>query len=165
MTPAAPRPDLRQIGETAFTEVLSVALSLPATLRNPTGDSPVSVAADPITGTVRLAGQRLSGIVRVRLPRAFVAHAVRLLTGLEGDAEDATAAQNDAAGELTNMVAGRVAARLAAVGYPCTLGTPSVSRSAPSAIGAQPGADFEHTDLICEGHGLSLDLQCLYAAP
>ena len=73
--------------------------------------------------------------------------------------------QDDTAGELANMVAGRVAARLAADGYPCTLGTPSVSRSARLPIETQPGVDHGRTDLICEGHWLSLEIQCRYAAP
>jgi CheY-specific phosphatase CheX len=164
MTPASTRPDLRRIGESAFTEVLSVVLSLPATVRNSARHSPLSVVPDQITSTVHLAGQRLSGSVQVQLPQAFVAHAVHLLTGLDGAAGDTNAVQDDAAGELANMVAGRVAARLAADGYPCTLGTPSVSRRPRSPIEIQPGADHGRTVLICEGHCLSLELQCRYAA-
>ena len=33
MTPASNKPDLRRIGESAFTEVLGTLLSLPATVR------------------------------------------------------------------------------------------------------------------------------------
>jgi CheY-specific phosphatase CheX len=165
MTPAANRPDLHRIGESAFAEVLGNLLSLPATVRNPAGPSPLSAASDQITSTVHLAGQRLSGSVHVQLPLSFVAHAVHRLTGLDGATPDANAVLDDTAGELANMVAGRVAARLAADGYPCTLGIPSVSRSARLPLGTQPGTDLGRADLICAGHWLSLEVQCRYTVP
>jgi CheY-specific phosphatase CheX len=171
MTPASNRPDLRQIGESALREVLSVFLSLPATLRNSSSHSPSpsasphSAAPDQITSTVLLAGQRLSGSVHVQLPLAFAAHAVHLLTGLDPAAADANSVLNDTAGELANMVAGRVAVQLAAGGYPCTLGTPLVARSACFPIQTEPGVDRARTELFCEGHGLSLEVQCRYADP
>jgi CheY-specific phosphatase CheX len=165
MTHVTDRPDLQRIGESAFVEVLSTLLSLPATVRSPSGHSPLSDDPDQITATVDLAGQRLSGSVRVQLPRSFVAHAVHRLTGLDGATPDANAVLDDTAGEIANMVAGRVAARLAADGYPCTLGIPSVSRGARLPIETQRGADYGRADLICEGHWLSLEVQCRYAIP
>ena len=165
MTPGSKRPDLRCIGESAFAEVLSNLSLQPTTVRNSDGHSPLPVAPDQITSTVSLAGQRLSGSVHVQLPQAFVAHAVHLLTGLDGVAGDTNAVQDDTAGELANMLAGRVAAQLAADGYPCTLGIPSVSHTARLPIEIQLGADHGRTDVICEGHCLSLELQCCYAVP
>ena len=164
MTSASNKPDLRRIGETAFTEVLGILLSLKATVQESADDSPLSDAPDPITSSVTLTCQRLSGSVHVQLPRAFVAHAVRLLTGLDGSAGNAHALQDDAAGELANMVAGRVAAQLATDGYPCKLGTPSVSRTARLPTEIQAGLHHGRTDLICEGHSLSLELHCRFAA-
>ena len=163
MTPAAHKPDLRRIGESAFTEVLGTLLSLPATVRESATDRPVSDAPDQITSKVLLAGQRFSGSVLLQLPRAFVAHAVRLLTGLDGAARDAV--QDDAAGELANLVAGRVASQLAADGYPCKLGTPSISRGARLTAESRNGVALGRTDLICDGHWLSLEIQCCYAPP
>ena len=165
MTLAANKPDLRRIGEGACTEVLATQLSLPVTLCNSSGHSPLSEAPNEIASTVLLAGERLSGSVHIQFPRAFVAHAAHLLTGLDNAAGDATAILEDTAGELANMVAGRVAVQLAAVGYPCTLGTPSVSRSARLPKEAEPGVDHGRTDLLCNGHCLSLEIQCRYAIP
>jgi CheY-specific phosphatase CheX len=221
LTPASNKPDLHSIGETAFTEVLGTLLSLSATVRESANDRPVSAAPDEISSSVLLTGQRISGSVHLRLPLTFVAYAVRRLTGLDGDAGNASELQDDAAGELANMVAGRVASQLAAHAYPCKLGTPSVSRSArlatknqkEAAHGAHPetatagprtvpvrssigGGEarecstpprpsdvlragtarapvgvsrhalaHERTDLICEGHWLSLEIQCCYADP
>ena len=163
MTPASNRPDLRRIGVSAFTEVLGTLLSLPVTVPEPTNDRPVADAPDRISSSVLLTGQRLSGSVHLRLPPAFVAQAVRLLTGLDGDAGNAKALQDDAAGELANMVAGRVASQLAADGYSCKLGTPSVSR-ARLPTKSQPAVAHGRADLICDGHWLSLEIQCCYAA-
>jgi CheY-specific phosphatase CheX len=163
MTPASNRPDLHRIGVSAFTEVLGTLLSLPVTVREATNDHPVSDAPDRISSRVRLTGQRLSGSVHLQLPPAFVAHAVRLLTGLDGDGGNANALQDDAAGELANMLAGRVASQLAADGYSCKLGTPSVSRALLPTQN-QPAAAHGRTDLICDGHWLSLKIQCCYAA-
>src|SRR5436190_12009167 len=151
MTPASNKPDLHSIGESAFTEVLGTLLSLSATVRESADDRPVSAAPDEISSSVHLIGQGLSGSVHLRLPLAFVAYAVRRLTGLEDDAGNASELHDDAAGELANMVAGRVARQLAADGYPCQLGTPSVSRSDRLATKNQNGVAHGRTDLICEG--------------
>jgi len=165
MTPPSDKPDLRRIGESAFTEVLGTLLSLPATIREPAADRPVSAAPDEVSSSVRLTGQRLSGSVHLRLPQAFVSYTVRRLTGLDGDAGNANELQDDAAGELANMVAGRVASQLAADGYPCKLGTPSVSRNSCLATKNQNGVAHGRTELICEGHWLSLEIQCCYTDP
>jgi CheY-specific phosphatase CheX len=157
------KPDLRRIGESAFTEVLDTLLSLTATVRGSANDRPA--APDEISSSVLLTGERLSGSVHLRLPQAFVAYAVRRLAGLEDDAENTVELQNDAAGELANMVAGRVAAKLAADGYPCKLHTPSVSRDARLATKKQDGIAHGITELICEGHCLSLEIQCCYPDP
>jgi CheY-specific phosphatase CheX len=163
MTSASNKSDLRRIGESAFTEVLDTLLSLPATVRESADDRPV--APDEIDSSVLLAGERLSGSVRLRLPQAFVAYAVRRLAGLEDDAENTVELQHDAAGELANMVAGRVAAKLAVNGYPCKLHTPSVSSAARLTTKKQAGVAYGVTDLICEGHWLSLEIECCYRDP
>ena len=157
------RPDLRRIGESAFTEVLGTLFSWRATIRNSATDSTVSAAPDQITSSVLLKGERLSGSVHLQLPQAFAAQAVHRLTGLDSDVANANELQDDAAGELANMVAGRVAAHLATDGYPCQLGTPSVCHGARLPSKPQPGAIHARTDLVCEGHLLSLEIQCCYA--
>ncbi len=163
MTPASNPPNLHGIGERAFIEVLDTLLSLSATVRESADDRPVSAAPDEITSSVLLTGRRLSVSVHLRLPHAFIADVVRRLAGWEGDAGNACELQDDAAGELANMVAGRVANQLAADGYPCKLGTPSVSRIARLAARNQIGAASERTVLVCDGHWLLLEIHCCYA--
>ena len=165
MTPTANKPDLRRIGERAFTEVLDTLWSLPATVRASADNSPDSVAPDELSSLVHLTGQRLSGSVRLRLPPAFVADAVRRLTGLEGDVGITDELRQDAVGEFANLVAGRVASQLAAVGYPCQLGTPLVARNASLRADNQNGGVRGRSDLICAGHCLSLEFQFCYTDP
>lgn len=165
MSLAANKPDLRRIGESAFAEVLGTMLSLSATVGNSDGHTLLAGAADQITCSVLLTGPRLSGSVCVKLPRDFVTHAARLLTGVDGGAVDDAAVLEDAAGELANMVGGRIAAQLAECGYRCTLGTPTVADSARRLIQNQPGVECGRTELICEGHRLLLEIQCRYVVP
>jgi CheY-specific phosphatase CheX len=162
MTHAPRQPDLARIGELAFTEVLNTFLSLPATPRHFSARTPVA-APDQLAAIIPLAGKALSGIVRVLLPLPFVAQAVKQVTGLDGAEQEAI--HEDAAGEIANMVAGRVAAQLAAGGYPCTLGTPSVSRNPSLPADIQPGVGHGRIDLLCSGHWLSLEIHCRYTAP
>jgi CheY-specific phosphatase CheX len=165
MTPASNRPDLRRIGEASVQEVLRTLLSLPATLLDSSHDRPLSNASDLMTSSILLAGPRLSGRIHLQLQRAFSTRAAHVLTGLDGPDGETNALLDDVAGELANMVAGRVAAGLAAEGYPCTLGIPSVSHGTPAPIKTQPGEDQGRADLICEGHRISLEVHCRFASP
>lgn len=162
MSHASQKPDLARIGECAFTEVLATFLSLPAVPRTISVQERIPNASDQVAATVSLSGDGLSATVRILLPLAFVAQAVKHLTGLQGP--EGEAIHEDTAGEIANMVAGRVAAQLAAEGYPGTLGTPSVSRSASLPVEARPGTHPGRTDLVCNGHCLSLEIHCCYAA-
>ena len=165
MTRPAHRPDLHRIAESAFRDVIDSLLPEPSTSPDPSRARPDAPAADRINSSVPLVGRALSGIVQLRLPGAFLHRAFRALTGLEAAAAGAPALLDDAAGELANMVAGRVAARLAAEGYPCDLGNPSVSRHAPPrGPGAAPtGVDQGRADLFNEGHWLSVEIDCRFA--
>ena len=165
MTLAFDRPDLGRIGESAFQEVLGALFSRPPILPDASSHRPLPRASDQITSNVLLAGPRLSGSVHLQLPRTFMMRLAQVLTGLDGAAGENDALLKDAAGELANMVAGRVAAGLATHGYPCTLGIPSVCPSAPLPSELQPGADHGRTDLMCEGHWLSLEVYCRFASP
>lgn len=165
MTSASHRPDLARIGECALAEVLKTFLSLQATVCDSADGSLLSTAPEPITSRVSLSGRRLSVDVHLQLPAAFLAQAVELVTGLDGDSAEANALQEDTAGELANMVAGRVAAQLAASGYPCRLGTPSVARNATLPTAPAPGADCGRTNLLCAGHSLWLGIQCRCQVP
>jgi CheY-specific phosphatase CheX len=161
MNHASHKPDLARIGQRALTEVLATFEPLPATPRDSSAPTLVH-APDQLAAEVALAGRQLAGTVRVLLPLAFVAWAVKQLTGLDGAEQEAV--QEDATGEIANMVAGRVAAQLAAGGYSCTLGTPAVSRNASFPVKTQAGVDLGRTDLLHNGHWLYLEIECRYTA-
>lgn len=164
MIPASHQPDLRQIGESAFIHVLNTLLPLSKIIPIPASpDTP----SDPpeIISTVLLTGPHLSGVVHVYLPQRFVESLVQRLIGIHPAAPGTNALLDDAAGELANTVAGRIAARLAEHGYPCTLGCPSVSRSAPPSLEFPPGLERGRADLICEDHRLAVKIQCRYPTP
>jgi CheY-specific phosphatase CheX len=164
MTLASDRPDLRRIGESSFKEVLKTLFALPAALPASSNHGPLSCASDQITSSVLLAGPRLSGSVHIQLPRAFIIRVAQVLTGLDGAAGEINALLDDTAGELVNMVAGRVAVGLAANGYACTLGIPSVSHGAPLPVEFESTVDHGRTDLVCDGHRLSLEVDCRFAS-
>lgn len=162
MTPASHQPDLSRIGQCALVEVLNTFLSLPATVDDSASSDRPSTTPGTITSRVPLSSQQVSAEVYLHLPAAFLAMAVELLTGLNRDSQEATALQEDTAGELANMAAGRIAAQLAASGYPCRLGTPSVVRNAALPFTPETGVAHGRTNLLCQGHSLWLDIDCRY---
>ena len=165
MTLAFERPDLGRIGESSFKEVLGTLFSRASIPPDASGHCPLPRGSDQITSSVLLAGPRFSGSVQLQLPRTFMMRLAHVLTGVDSAAGENDALLNDAAGELANMVAGRVAAGLATHGYPCTLGIPSVFTGALSPGELPPGADQGRTDLVYEGHWLSLEVNCHFASP
>ena len=164
-----PRPDLRRIGEQALSEVLDTLLSLSLNEATPAASAGDGSKADYLVGTVDLVGDRLSGDVRLQLPEAFARLAARRLVGGHAAAEplaDANAA--DLAGELCNMVAGRVAARLRRDGYPAELSPPRVVRAPRDPRDpSEParGDERRRTCWLCEGHLITLEIQCRHQPP
>ena len=164
MTSPPNRPDLRGIGESAFMEVLETILRLSPKVENPATRTTHSDTRDQISSSVLLTGPGLSGSVHVQLPKSFVAQAVQVLTGIEGAAAQANGLVDDTAGELTNMVAGRIAMRLTEDGYACSLGTPSVFRNAQLPNENETAIERGRADLICEGYWLAVEIQFRYTA-
>ncbi len=165
MTGAANKPDLCRISESAFTQVLNTLLPRSSAAGNPSTSLSGSDARDQITKSVLLTGPRLSGRVLVQVPKGFVRHATHVLTGLDGNAAEANGLLEDTAGELANMVAGRVATSLLEGGYACTLGTPSASRNPLPAFELPAGLERGRAQLTWEGYLLAVEIQCQYAAP
>ncbi len=165
MTPAPHRPDLRAIGGRAFIEVLDTLLRLSSTIEDSATCTVLSNTGDRITSSVLLTGPSLSGSVNIQLAKGFVIQAAHVLTSVGHAATEADGLLDDTAGEIANMVAGRVAARLAEDGYACSLSTPSVSRDSHLPMEPQAAIERGRADLICEGHRLAVEIQCRYAVP
>jgi CheY-specific phosphatase CheX len=156
-----PTPDLGSIAARAVTEVLATQLRLLAT-RSESVEWPIADRLDEsLVGAVTLAGSRLSGDVELRIPDGFIAKVARLLLGrCAADTEEAA----DITGELCNMLAGKVAADLAAAGYPTTLSTPTVSRGIELKPDNALGTQTFRSNWTCEGYLLSVMLKIRFGS-
>jgi CheY-specific phosphatase CheX len=149
-------PELGRVTASAVTEVLATQFKLSA-IASTSANKPVTGATEEaLLGSVTLTGGRVSGGVHLRLPEAFVAKLTALLLGQAATTNESAA---DVAGELCNMLAGRVAASLTAAGYSSKLSTPTVVRGHQLELEISPGAKTCLTDWTCEGHLLTVALQ------
>lgn len=162
MSAASFGPDLGRIGGRALLEVLATLLSLPAIEVKSMDAAAAGSAGAPILATVELTGARVSGAVHLRIPLAFAERAAGLLHGENGTRSAGDTELDDLAGELCNMVAGRLASQMCAEGYPCRLGTPGVVRGSRSRLAPEPGTDLARTDWACQGHQLTLEMRFRY---
>ena len=153
-----PIPELGQVTASAITEVLATQFKLTA-IASTSADKPVTCTLEQcLVGSVTLTGGRVSGGVHLRLPEAFVAKLTALLFGQSATSFTGESAA-DVTGEFCNMLAGRVAAILAAAGYSCNLSTPTVVRGHQLELEISPGAKTYRSDWTCEGHLLTVALQ------
>ena len=152
-----PIPELGGITASAITEVLATQFNLSAIASAPA--KPVAGQFEQcLVGSVQLTGGRISGDVHLQLPEAFIVKLAALLLGQSATSvTDESAA--DVTGELCNMLAGRVAATLAAAGYSSKLSTPAVVRGRRLEREIAPGAKTCLSDWTCEGHLLTVALQ------
>jgi len=176
MSAADARLDLDRIGREALPGVLDALLGFPASELPSAGPGVREPAGEILWATVQLCGPRVSGAVHLLLPRSFASAAVVRLLGTAHHPTPDSAA--DVAGELCNMAAGQVAARLRLEGYPCELGIPDVVQE-PAVGGAallpshpevqqttsrqQPRpTDHGRTDWSCQGHRITLEIRLDY---
>jgi CheY-specific phosphatase CheX len=151
--------DLSALTARAITEVLATQFGLSAVVAAVSIEKPIATQAEPcLVGSVRFSGDRISGVAHLQLPAAFAAKVTALLLGQsivdDDEAEDMT-------GELCNMLAGRVAAGLAADGYPSILSIPAVSRDGQFELETVPGNETCRSDWTCEGYLLTVMLQVI----
>ncbi len=178
MTSTCSRPDLEEISRSALVEVLGGLLGVPS--------QEVKAATDdgrdpegPMRCVVDLRGTRIRGALVVSIPRAFAAEAARRLTGASSPDSLGPGLLADCAGELGNMLAGRVATRLRLEGHACELGIPqvvlrteaptpgaaaawSLSQTSPRTPSGSPGTHVCRTHWSCQGHGLTLEIHLGY---
>jgi hypothetical protein len=128
MNPASPVPDLDSIAAAAVREVFAIGFSL-----HLVPESPDEIRDAPedglwLTSLVNLEGRRTGGIVHLEISESLLD---QLNESLGDCGRDPSARENelaDLAGELGNMIAGRIASGLAASGLRFTLSTPVVLR-------------------------------------
>jgi CheY-specific phosphatase CheX len=150
--------ELGRVTARAVTEVLATQFKLSA-IASTSADKPVTSAIEEgLVGSVTLTGGRVSGAVHLWVPEALVAKLTALLLG-QPTTNVTNESAADVTGELCNMLAGRVAANLAAAGYSSKLSTPTVVRDHQLKLEISPGAKTCRSDWTCEGHLLTVALQ------
>ena len=154
--PELPTPELGAITASALAEVLATQFKLSVIA---SADKPHDNQTEQcLVGSVKLTGGLFSGDVQLQLPEAFVAKLTTVLLGPNAASvtdEDAA----DVTGELCNMLAGRIAATLAAAGYSSILSIPIVARGRRLEFENAPGAQTCWTNWTCEGHLLKVASQ------
>lgn len=160
MMPDSSDPGLARIGREAFSEVLATLLSKSVAIRESSGIAFHDDAPDLLASTIRLIGPKMDGDIQVHLPAAFAMEVARIVTGPDASIPDTSGARIDAAGEIANMVAGRVADRLASQGFSVTLGTPVVHSTPCSRLESLPGTRGARIEVLCGEHPLMLEIRC-----
>lgn len=102
--------------------------------------------------SVSLRARDWEGVVALEFSDRFASEALQWMLGDPGDAAGA----RDFAGELVNMVAGRMAVRLESTEGTCRLGTPDVRRREDPETQEGDSSVAGRTDWNCAGHSLSL---------
>jgi len=96
---------------------------------------------DRITGSVGMAGEKVTGRVYLHLPAAFAKQATAAMLGLSPEDITSNDEVNDVTGEVTNMLAGGLKSWFCDRGANCALTTPAVIRGTSFAVAAKPGIE------------------------
>jgi CheY-specific phosphatase CheX len=156
--PEPPIPELDSIIASALAEVLTTQFKLSVIASAPADKPNANQNEQCLVGSVKLTGGLFSGDVQLQLPEAFVAKLTTVLLG--PNAASVTSEDSaDITGELCNMLAGRIAATLAAAGYSSILSIPIVARGRRLEFENAPGAKTYWTNWTCEGHLLKVASQ------
>ena len=158
MIPEPPIPELGSVTASALAEVLATQFKLSVIASGPDEETNSKRTEQCLVGSVKLTGGLFSGDVQLQLPETFVAKLTTVMLGSDAASvtdEDA----GDITGELCNMLAGRIAATLAAAGYASILSIPRVARGRRLEFENAPGAKTSWTNWTCEGHLLKVASQ------
>jgi len=129
--------DIQQYVATHLESVFETMLSMkavPAPADELTGER--------VTGTVGMAGEKVTGLVYLHLSAPFAGQATAAMLGLPPEEPLGQSDINDVTGEVTNMIAGGLKSWLCDHGAPCALTTPAVIRGTSFAITAKPGVEY-----------------------
>lgn len=156
MTPPGQALDLDLISSQAMREVMATQFKLVIHPASPDEAGLVAGERRWFTGSVRLEGLRMRGEVCLHLPEAWLDRLNETLGGACRDPAERVGENHDLAGELCNMVAGRICAGLASAGHAFILGTPLVVPGSQRLLEAGFGSRSSTTHWICAGGALVL---------
>ena len=159
MIPMRPGPDFEQIAGEALGGVLATRFKL----------NPVSVSLDEIpeapgdvlwmTSSVNLEGTQAQGSVHLQISESLLERINESLGDCSHEPSARESELADLAGELCNMVAGRIGAGLAAAGHLFTMGTPTVLRGWGPEAGSGADKWGSHTGWTCGGGTVILTIR------
>jgi hypothetical protein len=156
MTSIKPDLELDRIAAHALRDVLVTQFKMPDFAASPDQSSSAAGDGDWLTGSVNLESPQMKGGVLLQMSEPWLS---TLNASLGNASRDPAARQSellDLAGELCNMIAGRIGAGLAAAGRICTLSTPHVIRGRPQRADDGSGIKCAHTSWTCAGETLKL---------
>jgi len=159
MTPMNSSLDLDPIAADALRDVFAsrferqlVPVSLDEIPEAP-GDAPWLIS------TVNLEGSQARGSVHLQVSESLMDLLNKSLGDCSNDPSERESELVDLAGELCNMVAGRIGAALAAAGHLFTLSTPTVHRGPTLGKGADADKWSSDTVWTCVGGTLTLKIR------
>ncbi len=98
--------------------------------------------SERVTGTVGMAGEKVTGQVYLHLSEPFAIQATAAMLGMTPEEISGHAEVNDVVGEVTNMLAGGLKSWLCDAGATCALTTPAVIRGTSFAVTPKPGVEL-----------------------
>jgi len=110
---------------------------------------PNELAGERVTGSVGMAGEKVTGQIYLHLPASFAIHATATMLGMKIEEISGHAEVNDVIGEVTNMIAGGLKSWLCDAGAICALTTPAVIRGTSFAITPKPGVELVSLAFEC----------------
>lgn len=152
--------DLERIAATALQEILSSVFAESVTATAPAAIEDATADPERVAAVAGFAGPRAQGTISLNLPHAWLKRLAGTVTGGNGDDELEDSDVRDLAGELCNMLAGRITAALAGVGIASVLRTPEVRRgwAPPPGVGGQSFRSF----WACAEGTLEMALQIVF---
>jgi hypothetical protein len=151
--------DLDRIAADALREVLGTRFKRP-----PFPVSPDEIPGAPgdalwLTSSVSLEGTKTQGNVHLQISESLLDPLNDSLGDCSRDPSARESELADLAGELCNMVAGRISAGLAAAGHLLVLSTPIVLRGRQREAATGPATIRSHTNWTCAGGALILTVR------
>jgi CheY-specific phosphatase CheX len=156
MTSNKPDLELDRIAAHALHEVLAIQFKMAVFAPSPDQSSKAAGDEHWLTGTVNLESPQMKGGVLLQMSEPWLSTLNASLGNASRDPAALRSELLDLAGELCNMVAGRIGAGLAAAGHICALSTPNVIRGRQQGAENGSGIKCSRTSWTCAGGTLTL---------
>ncbi len=110
-----------------------------------------------VSGSIGLAGDRVTGAVYLHSTEAFARHLTATLLGMSVNDLSGNREVNDVVGELCNVIAGSLKSMLCDQGLSCAMSTPAVIRGHAFEIEASPNLQVDRFSFDSAGHRITVE--------